>query len=68
MPEFLTLAQAAELLQVSDKSMRRMVQRGDIRAFKVGPHFRFKRADLERALKPVRVYTPAAREAVDADA
>lgn len=68
MPEFLTLAQAAELLQVSDKSMRRLVQRGQLRAYKIGPHFRFKRADVERALKPVRTYTPAAREAVSADA
>lgn len=50
----LTLRQAATWLQLSELTVRRMVSRGDLRAYKVGPRaIRIDLADLKKCRKPV---------------
>lgn len=53
--EFLTIDSAAELLECSPWTVRRAINRGDIRAyrFKKTRVIRIKRSDLDKALKPV---------------
>lgn len=46
-PVVFTLQEVAELLKLSNRSVRRYVQRGDIPAVKVGQEWRISRADLE---------------------
>ena len=42
MPDaYLTVEEVAELLKVSDKTVRRLVRRGELPAFKVGNQWRF---------------------------
>lgn len=36
-PEWLTIEQTAELLQLSTKTVRRMISRGDLEARRIGP-------------------------------
>lgn len=45
-PEILTLAQAAEYLQVSTKTIQRMIERGDLIASKVGNAWRLRKSDI----------------------
>lgn len=52
----LTVAEAAELLRCSDKTVRRMISRGEVRAFRIGRMVRLSRTDLEAATRPA---TPA---------
>jgi excisionase family DNA binding protein len=47
LPEFLTLRQAAEVLQVSTASVRRAYHRGELKAFLLGCSLRIRRTDLE---------------------
>lgn len=53
--DFLTVEQAARLLQCQTKTVRRMISRGELRAFRPGKArlIRIARQDLERALRPV---------------
>ena len=45
--EYLTIDQVAELLQVSTKTIRRLVARDEIPGFKVGGQWRFLRKDID---------------------
>lgn len=45
--EYLTIDQVAELLNVSAKTIRRLVRRNEIPGFKVGGQWRIKRADID---------------------
>ncbi len=45
--EYLTIDQVAELLQVSTKTIRRLVSRDEIPGFKVGGQWRFRRQDID---------------------
>ena len=44
---YLTLREVAELLKLSEKTIYRLVQQGDIPAFKVGGSWRFRASDIE---------------------
>jgi len=48
MDDFLTIAQVAELLQLSDKTIYRLAQQGEIPAFKVGGSWRFRASDIDQ--------------------
>ena len=43
---FLTLQEAAELLQVSKRTLHRMAQRNELPAFKVGRQWRIQESEL----------------------
>jgi excisionase family DNA binding protein len=54
-PESLSITEVAHNLNCSDDTVRRMISRGELRAYRVGSSrlIRIKRADLERAMRPV---------------
>lgn len=53
---FLTVAQAADELAVTERFIRRLIADGQLRAVKVGARVvRIRRADLEDLLRPARV-------------
>ena len=51
----LTVAQAAEELGCSERTIRRLIQRGDLKAVRLGSTsaIRIHRRDLQKILKPV---------------
>ncbi|MEV5359334.1 helix-turn-helix domain-containing protein [Micrococcus luteus] len=52
---------AAEYLGISESTFRRMVSRGEVKAYRIGQRaIRFRRADLDRAVKEVNPATFAA--------
>ncbi|HUX71439.1 MAG TPA: helix-turn-helix domain-containing protein [Cellulomonadaceae bacterium] len=54
--EFLTVAQAAEELHVTERFIRKLIATGDLRAVKVGARVvRIRRTDLDDLLRPARV-------------
>ncbi|OIQ89617.1 helix-turn-helix domain protein [mine drainage metagenome] len=54
--EFLTVAQAAEELHVTERFIRKLIAAGDLRAVKVGARVvRIRRTDLDDLLRPARV-------------
>jgi excisionase family DNA binding protein len=57
-PEFLTLTQAAQVLQVSTATLPRAYQRGELRAFLIGNSLRIRRADLNAFIER-NTWTPA---------
>jgi len=53
---FLTVAQAADELAVTDRFIRKLIAEGQLRAVKVGERVvRIRRTDLEDLLRPARV-------------
>ena len=49
MPEnYLTLRDVAELLKLSEKTIYRLAQQGEIPAFKVGGSWRFRASDIQQ--------------------
>lgn len=49
MPEnYLTLKEVAELLKLSEKTIYRLAQQGEIPAFKVGGSWRFRASDIDQ--------------------
>ena len=53
---YLTVAQAAEELAVTDRFIRKLIADGQLRAVKVGDRvLRIRRTDLEDFLRPARV-------------
>lgn len=53
---FLTVAEAADELAVTERFIRKLIADGDLRAVKVGARVvRIRRADLEELLRPARV-------------
>jgi excisionase family DNA binding protein len=55
--QYLTLAEAADLMAVSIKTLRRRIADGTIPAYRCGRVIRIRAEDLERALLPI----PSAR-------
>lgn len=51
--EALTLKEAASLTKSSEKTLRRMIARGDLKAYRFGRGIRIKPGDLDKAMKPV---------------
>lgn len=55
-PEFLTLAQAAEIFGTSERTIRRLIESGSLPAFRIGPRVLRVRVEDVRALaRPVLV-------------
>jgi len=52
--EFLTVRELAELLQVTEMTIYRMVRRGDLPCHSIGRAKRFRRDDVEAFLKRCR--------------
>lgn len=52
--EIYTVAQAAQYLQVCDKTVRRLILKGDLLASKVGKSWRIQKKDIEFYLKENR--------------
>lgn len=53
---FLTVAQAADELAVTERFIRKLITDGELRAVKVGTRVvRIRRSDLEDLLRPARV-------------
>jgi len=53
---FLTVAEAADELAVTERFIRKLIADGDLRAVKVGTRVvRIRRSDLEGLLRPARV-------------
>jgi excisionase family DNA binding protein len=50
---FLTSAQAAKLLNLSQKGLRGMASKGKIPYYKLGREFRYKRSELIKMMVPV---------------
>ncbi len=52
---WMTLEEAAEYLRVSERTMRTLIAKEQVAAYRVGPagNLRFKRDDLDRSLEPV---------------
>jgi excisionase family DNA binding protein len=50
-PEILTLQQAAELLQVSERTIKRMVKRGEMPGTRIGGQWRFDRDQLKALVR-----------------
>ena len=60
--EFLTVAEAAEELRVTERFICKLIAAGDLSAVKVGSRLvRIRRASLEEILRPVRIVAPARR-------
>lgn len=55
LPEYLSIADAAApgILNCHPDTIRRMVSRGELKAYRFGRLIRIKRDDLEKAMKPV---------------
>ena len=54
---WLSILEAAEHIDVNHHTIRRMISRGQLKAYRAGKIIRIKPADLEKALKPVtRIY------------
>jgi excisionase family DNA binding protein len=58
-PEIMTITQVAEYLQISEITTYKLVNEGQIPGFKIGRHWRVKKADLadfiERLKKGERI-------------
>ena len=52
--DVLTVSQTAEYLQVCDKTIRRLISKGDILASKVGNSWRIQKSDVDFYLKKNR--------------
>lgn len=48
----LTLPEVADTLRLSESTVRRMISRGDLRAYRIGRHLRIDPADLAKARVP----------------
>ena len=51
---WLSQAEAAEYLGITDRTLRRMVARGELPGYRLGPRLtRFDQSDLDAALRPI---------------
>ena len=50
-PEILTLQQAAELLQISERTLQRIVKKGEVPGVQVGGQWRFCRDQLKELVR-----------------
>jgi len=55
MDEYLTIREVRDLLKVSDRTVRRWIERGSLPALKIGRSVRIRRADIDR---PVEAHRP----------
>ena len=57
MEPLLTSEEVADFLRVDIVTVRRLVNRGELAAYRIGNEYRFTRVDLEEFIKSQRVYT-----------
>lgn len=60
-PEFLTVSQLANLLQLTQMTIYRMVNRGELPCYSIGRVKRFRRGDIEEFLESCRIPAPKRR-------
>ena len=53
--DVLTVSQTAEYLQVCDKTVRRLISKGDLLASKVGNSWRIQKSDVDFYLKKIAI-------------
>jgi excisionase family DNA binding protein len=51
MPQFLTIKQLAELLQVTPRTISRMLARGDLKPLRIGRYVRIPMSEVERLVR-----------------
>lgn len=51
--KYLTIKDAAEILSCSEITVRRMINKGDLRAYRFGRMIRIKETDFKKVFKPV---------------
>ncbi len=49
--DVLTIEDVAEILRVSTSTVRKLIDAGDLKAFKVGGQWRIRRSDLDRYIE-----------------
>ncbi|HER2025492.1 TPA: helix-turn-helix domain-containing protein [Streptococcus pyogenes] len=52
--EIMTVTQVAEYLQLSEMTTYKLVQEGKLPAFKIGSHWRVKKADLHEYIERLK--------------
>lgn len=52
--EYISLREAAEILSVSDRTIRNMLADGRLRGYRIGKLIRLARTDVLDALQPIR--------------
>lgn len=62
--KLLTVQEVADMMKVSEKTVRRLIKRGDLAAYKVGERgqLRIKECDLEQYVEAKRVQVEGAAE------
>jgi excisionase family DNA binding protein len=55
--ELLTLKQVAEWLQISDRTVHRLIAEGKLQGLKVGRQWRFEKAEIERYIDSLAMTT-----------
>lgn len=55
MGELITPQEAAKMLKVSDQTIRKMIKRGDLKAYKVGCRWRIEQGEINKLLKQAKV-------------
>ena len=55
--EILTIKEVAKYLKVTERTLYRLVQDGQIPAFKVGASWRFKRTDIDTWIEAQKIST-----------
>lgn len=55
MEDLLTISEVAELLKVSDRTVRNWIEKGTIKAYRFGLVYRIKKADFDEFVKQSQV-------------
>ncbi len=61
-PEFFTVGQLADLLQLTQMTIYRMVNRGELPCYSIGRVKRFRRNDIEEFLESCRIPAPKRKQ------
>ena len=61
-PEFFTVSQLADLLQLTEMTIYRMVNRGELPCYSIGRVKRFRRNDVEDFLESCRIPAPKGKQ------
>ncbi len=62
MEQFMTSEEIAELLHVDPVTIRRLVNKGELSAYRIGADYRFAPSDLQNYLQRQRIAAPAQKE------
>jgi excisionase family DNA binding protein len=53
---FYTLKEAAQLLRIAERTLRRLLQAGKMRGYRLGRQWRIPRSDIDRMIAPEEEY------------